>query len=259
MVGLVWVTLKLFRVTHVVSQKIAWSLVLIAALAMPFVMRWHTFKLSLPMAVRSYPTIWPSTKALVFPQVGTIEGATPNSVRPATKSTDTRSRPGPRLAKLDLFTATVYLTICAILLLRLLLGLTWAFRVWRRARPVFGLSTGLMKVQSSGDISTPLTIGFCVVLPSPFENWDRAKLHMVLAHERSHIRQADFFLQLLAQLHAVIFWFSPLAWWLPGDCATSGKPPVTTQPSCNLQIGARMPKYSLNLRPCIVGLWLEYP
>ena len=222
-VGLVWVTLKLFRVTHVVSQKIAWSLVLIAALAMPSVMRWHAFKFSLPMALRSYPTIWPSTKVLVFPQVQTIEEATPNSVRPATKSPDTHSSPGPHMAKLDLFTTTVYLTICAILLLRLLLGLTWAFRVWRRARPVFGLSTTLMKVRSSGDISTPLTIGFCVVLPSPFENWDRAKLHMVLAHERSHIRQADFFLHLLARLHAVIFWFSPLAWWLQKELADLGE------------------------------------
>ena len=222
-VGLVWVTLKLFRVTHVVSQKIAWSLVLIAALAMPSVMRWHAFRFSLPMALRSYPTIWPSTKVSVFPQVQTIEGATTNSVRPAIKSPNTRSSPGPRMAKLDRFTSAVYLTICAILLLRLLLGLTWAFQVWRRAQPVFGLSTTLMKVRSSGDIRTPLTIGFCVVLPLPFENWDRAKLHMVLAHERSHIRQADFFLQLLARLHTVIFWFSPLAWWLQKELADLGE------------------------------------
>ncbi len=221
-VGLVWVTLKLFRVTHVVSQKIAWSLVLIAALAMPSMMRWHAFRFSLPIALRSYPT-WPSTKAATFPQVQTIEGPTPNSVRPAIESPDTRSRPGPRIAKLDGFTATVYLTICVILLLRLLLGLTWALKVWRRAQPIFGLSTTLMKVRSSGDISTPITIGFCVVLPLPFENWDRAKLQMVLAHERSHIRQGDFFLQLLARLHTVIFWFSPLAWWLQKELADLGE------------------------------------
>jgi beta-lactamase regulating signal transducer with metallopeptidase domain len=222
-VGLVWVTLKLFRVTHVVSQKIAWSLVLIAALAMPSVMRWHAFRVSLPTALRSYSTIRPSTGAAVFPQVRTIEGATSNSMRRAIKPPDTRSGLVPRMAKLNRSAASVYLTICAILLLRLLLGLTWAFRVWRRARPVSALSTTLMKVRSSGDISTPLTIGFCVVLPLPFENWDRAKLQMVLAHERSHIRQADFFLQLLARLHAVIFWFSPLAWWLQKELAGLGE------------------------------------
>jgi len=168
-VGLVWVTLKLFRVTHVVSQKIAWSLVLIAALAMPSAMRWHAFRFSLPMALRSYPTIWPSTEAAAFPQVQTIEGATSNSVHPAIESPDTRSSAGLRMAKLNRFIAGIYLTICATLLLRLLLGLTWAFRVWRRARPVFGLSKTMMKVRSSRDISTPLTIGFCVVLPLPFE------------------------------------------------------------------------------------------
>jgi beta-lactamase regulating signal transducer with metallopeptidase domain len=222
-VGLVWVTLKLFRVTHVVSQKIAWTLVLIAALAMPCVMRWHAFRFSLPIALQSYPTNWPSTKPAVFPQVQTIAGATPNSVRPAIKSPDTRSSPGPRVATLDHFTVTVYLTICSILLLRLLLGLTWAFKVWRRARPVSSLSTTLMKVRSSGDISTPLTIGCCVLLPTTFESWDRAKLHMVLAHERSHIRQADFFLQLLARLNTVIFWFNPPAWWLQKELADLGE------------------------------------
>jgi hypothetical protein len=61
------------------------------------------------------------------------------------------------------------------------------------------------------------------MLPLPFENWDRAKLHMVLAHERSHIRQADFFLQLLARLHAAIFWFSPPAWWLQKELADLGE------------------------------------
>jgi beta-lactamase regulating signal transducer with metallopeptidase domain len=222
-VGLIWVTFKLFRVTHVVSQKIAWCLVLIAALTMPSVMRWHAFRVSLPPALQSYSTIRQSTKGAVLPQVRTIEEATPNSVRPAIKSPDTRSSLGSRMAKLDRSAANVYLTICAILLLRLLLGLTWAFRVWRRARPVFALSTTLMKVRSSGDVSTPLTIGFCVVLPLPFENWDRAKLQMVLAHERSHIRQADFFLQLLARLHAAIFWFSPLAWWLQKELADLGE------------------------------------
>ena len=203
--GLVWVTLKLFRVTHVVSQKIAWGLVLIAALAMPSMIRWHAFRFSLPIALRSDPAIWPSTKAVTFPRVHAIEGPTPNSVRPPIESPDTRSRPGPLIAELDRFTAAVYLTICVILLLRLPLGLAWAFKVWRRARPVFALSTALMKVRSSSDISTPITIGFCVVLPLPFENWDRAKLHMVLADERSHVRQADFSLQLLARLHTAIF------------------------------------------------------
>ena len=44
--------------------------------------------------------------------------------------------------------------------------------------------------------------------------WDSEKLRIVLAHERSHIRQGDFYLQALAGLYAAIVWFSPLGWWL---------------------------------------------
>ena len=44
--------------------------------------------------------------------------------------------------------------------------------------------------------------------------WDEEKLRIVLAHERSHIRQGDFYLQLAAAFYAALFWFSPLGWWL---------------------------------------------
>src|SRR5271154_2556024 len=36
-----WAALRILRVRHVVAQKIAWTLVLAAAVAMPFLMRWH--------------------------------------------------------------------------------------------------------------------------------------------------------------------------------------------------------------------------
>jgi hypothetical protein len=215
--GLVWVTLKLFRVTHVVSQKIAWSLVLIAALAMPTLMRWQAFKFTLPTHLRSYTTIWPSTGSPVSSQIQAIGAATPSPMLSAIVSPGTGSSASTRPQRQRL-AAIFYLTFCAIFLLRLLLGLSWAFRVWRGAQPIRGLSTKLMRVKSSGDINTPITVGFCVILPLSFENWDCAKLHMVLAHEGSHIRQADFFLQLLARFHAVIFWFSPLAVVTEGAC-----------------------------------------
>ena len=53
-----------------------------------------------------------------------------------------------------------------------------------------------------------------VILPADFTEWDSEKLRIVLAHERSHIRQGDFYLQILAGLYAALFWFSPLGWWL---------------------------------------------
>jgi Zn-dependent protease with chaperone function len=222
-VVLVWATLRLLRISHVLAQKVAWCLVLAAAIAMPSVMRWHAFKFPLPIVLSSHSAIWPLDKAQSSPRVHIIEDATLHPMGPAIKSPDAAPNVRQSTAKLYPFTATVYSTICAILLLRLLLGFTWAFRVWRRGQPVFGLSTTLMRVRSRSDISTPLTIGFGVVLPSTFNDWDPAKLRMVLAHERSHIRQADFFLQLLARFHTAFFWFSPAAWWLQKELAALGE------------------------------------
>jgi hypothetical protein len=63
-------------------------------------------------------------------------------------------------------------------------------------------------------VSSPVTIGSGVVLPADWTDWDAVKLRIVLAHERSHVRQGDFYLHLLASLYAAAFWFSPLGWWL---------------------------------------------
>src|SRR6202034_601823 len=60
-------------------------------------------------------------------------------------------------------------------------------------------------------------------LPSSFGTWEPARLKMVLAHERSHVVQADFYLQLLARFHTAIFWFSPAAWWLQRELAALGE------------------------------------
>ena len=108
-----------------------------------------------------------------------------------------------------------YSVIAAFLLLRAVIGLALAFRVWRRAQPVlFGSPYGEITVRVSPDLTTPVTIGSTIVLPSGWSDWDRAKLRVVLAHEQSHVHQGDFYLQLAAALHAAIFWFSPLGWWL---------------------------------------------
>ncbi len=72
-------------------------------------------------------------------------------------------------------------------------------------------------------IPSPVTIGSGIVLPADYLEWDRSKLRMVLAHERSHVRQMDFYLQLLAGLYTALFWFSPLGWWLRRTLATLGE------------------------------------
>ena len=60
-------------------------------------------------------------------------------------------------------------------------------------------------------------------MPADYEEWETEKLRIVLAHEGSHIRQGDFYLQLLAGLHASVFWFSPLGWWLKRKLSELGE------------------------------------
>jgi beta-lactamase regulating signal transducer with metallopeptidase domain len=124
----------------------------------------------------------------------------------------------PRIRQLA---AVVYLAAVCFLLIRMFAGLSIAFRIWRRAEPSTdpALATSLsatrpLHVRISPDLSTPVTIGSTVILPADYTEWDTAKLRIVLAHEQSHVRQGDFYLQLLASMHVAIFWFSPLGWWL---------------------------------------------
>ncbi len=117
---------------------------------------------------------------------------------------------------------TLYFAVAAVLLLRILLGMAIALRIWRRAEPATGPASGV-SARVSRDLTTPVTIGSTVILPSDYAEWDPAKLRIVLAHEQSHIRQRDFYLQVLAALHAATFWFSPLGWWLQRKLSELGE------------------------------------
>lgn len=71
-----------------------------------------------------------------------------------------------------------------------------------------------LRVRISTSIASPVTFGSGVLLPATSARWDERKLRVVLAHESSHVRQGDFYLQLCSEIYAAIFWFSPLGWWL---------------------------------------------
>jgi beta-lactamase regulating signal transducer with metallopeptidase domain len=133
------------------------------------------------------------------------------------QATPRRSLPQPAA-----LAALLYFTVCGALLLRLLIGFSAAIRLWLKADPVecdslpllFSRQALRLRVRSSRAISSPVTIGSGVLLPASFTAWDTEKLRIVLAHENSHVRQGDFYLQLLAELYTAMFWFSPLGWWL---------------------------------------------
>jgi hypothetical protein len=123
--------------------------------------------------------------------------------------------------------ALAYGAICGLLLLRLLYGVGAAAKLWLAAEPVdqsvsAKIARGL-NLRSSQAVFSPVTIGSGVVLPADYAEWDSEKLRIVLAHESSHIRQRDFYLQMLGGLYAAVFWFSPLGWWLKRKLSDLGE------------------------------------
>ena len=185
-------------------------------------MRWHVFNFRLPVALRSYPAIWPLAKVQASPRVHLIEKGTASSVRPLIKSPMPRHPPSAHRETLPFCSNWIFNSLCDVFATanrRPYSGFPCVATGPVCARPIKNANEG----PDSHDVNTPFTIGFGVVLPSSFDNWDPAKLQMVLAHERSHILQADFFLQLLARLYAAFFWFSPAAWWLQNKLVDLGE------------------------------------
>ena len=138
---------------------------------------------------------------------------------------------GLRLLEPGSLAALIYLAVVAGLLLRMMLGVHAAARLWLSAEPLaaeIGPDRGTvsalgLRLRSSPAVCSPVTIGSGVVLPADYAEWDAEKLRIVLAHERAHVRQGDFYLQLLASLYAAVFWFSPLGWWLKRKLSDLGE------------------------------------
>jgi beta-lactamase regulating signal transducer with metallopeptidase domain len=119
----------------------------------------------------------------------------------------------------------LYFAVGAVLLLRLILGLASSIRLWADAKPIdsnLDCPAGT-PIRCSRRISSPVNIGSGVLLPADYEQWDNEKLRVVLAHEYSHIRQRDFYLQLLTGLYTAVSWFSPLGWWLKRKLSELGE------------------------------------
>jgi TonB family protein len=104
----------------------------------------------------------------------------------------------------------VYALVALALLGRLAFGYLFTRRLLRASTPVYRFPD----TWSSTWISVPITIGRKILLPAEWEKWDEAKLQAVLAHERTHVRRADWAIALVAGVARCVFWFQPLAWWL---------------------------------------------
>ncbi|HEY3928206.1 MAG TPA: M56 family metallopeptidase [Candidatus Koribacter sp.] len=216
------VLLWLLRVKNVSAKRTAWTIVLLAAFAMPALMQspWvptaFQWKPSIPE--RQPQILYPTTPTAILEPFKTVRPAT--TIETRSSSLPIASTPSPAIATKPAWHPTpalflaIYGAIAAVLTLRLFLGLFSAMRLWRRASPHQGLATSRVSIRVSHQVCSPVTIGSAIVLPSDYRKWPPEKLRAVLAHECAHVRNFDFHFQLLAAFYAAIFWFSPLGWWL---------------------------------------------
>ncbi|MBR0782291.1 M56 family metallopeptidase [Bradyrhizobium iriomotense] len=204
--GVVWFGLTLFRVRNPHVHMTAWVVVLMASLAMPFVMHWPTLTIDrLPSAVPVPGELWPADLAML---------ETPPPALPITPRAVV-APPARGGISIDwwLVATIVYAGVAGLLLLRLAIGLGLTWRLARAAKPMKGAPLIDADIRVSRDVGGPVTFGSTILVPPQFAGWDAKKRLAVLAHESAHVANRDFYILLLASLNRAVFWFSPFSWW----------------------------------------------
>ena len=184
-----WLALRLVRVRNPHVEALAWRLLLLAGLAMPVLLL-----SGLAPAV---------TTTLELPLVLTGGGS-----MSASAWAEKLAVPGD--IPLDGVLLSIYLLVAVLLLGRLAAGLISMWCVAAQARA----TTERDDVRISSRLRSPATFGSVILIPDDWEHWPAGKRQAVLVHERAHVRSRDGYWSWLAQLHAAVFWFNPMAWWL---------------------------------------------
>ncbi|WP_426408570.1 M56 family metallopeptidase [Bradyrhizobium ganzhouense] len=204
--GVVWIGLILFRVRNPHVHMTAWVVVLLASLAMPFVMHWPTLTIDrMPLSVPVPDDAWPADFAMLERPQPSLPIAAATVIAPMVK----------RGVSIDwwMVATTTYACVAGLLLLRLAIGLCLTWRLARAAKPVKSREMIDADVRVSGDVGGPVTFGSTILVPPQFFGWDAKKRLAVLAHEGAHVANGDFYVLLLASLNRAVFWFSPFSWW----------------------------------------------
>ncbi|MDE5445142.1 DUF3471 domain-containing protein [Bradyrhizobium sp. CSA207] len=204
--GVVWFGLNLFRVRNPHLHMTAWVVVLLASLAMPFVMHWPTLTIArLPLSVPVPDELWPADISML---------ETPQPALPITPGA-TVEPPARSGVSIDwrLAATIIYAGVAGLLLLRLAIGLCLTWRLARAAQPMRDPKMIDADVRISRDVGGPVTFGSTILVPPQFAAWDAKKRLAVLAHEGAHVANRDFYVLLLASLNRAAFWFSPFSWW----------------------------------------------
>jgi len=267
-----WTGLRLLRVGNARVQKTAWTMVLVAAIAMPLLVGWQWqpawAAVQLPMAsltrwtqvhpaeqrtitmpartIRATRTTQSPERAVAVQDDLAIAASAPadfnvepsDEYRASEKAMPADVAPAPAPRRSTISTGTIlalvvtwgwflYLAVSAALLMRLLWGLVSTMRLWRQAHPVQVREESEwpagVALRWSRRIASPVNIGAGILLPANYPEWDQEKLRVVLAHESSHVRQHDFYLQMAAGVYAAVTWLNPLGWWLKRKLAELGE------------------------------------
>ncbi len=204
--GVVWFGLNLFRVRNPHVHMTAWVVVLLASLAMPFVMHWPTLTIDrLPLSVPVPEEAWPADLSMLEPPRPSLPIAPGAAIAATVKSG----------VSIDwwMVATTIYAGVAGLLLLRLAIGLCLTWRLARAAKPVKSPQMIDADLRVSRDVGGPVTFGSTILVPPQFIGWDAKKRLAVLAHEGAHVANRDFYVLLLASLNRAVFWFSPFSWW----------------------------------------------
>jgi hypothetical protein len=223
--AVVWLILRVLRVRHPQVQMIAWTVVLIASLAMPALTGWVRLTLpagALPSALLAPIAdnanwLWdpapsdPIVEPTVAPRPPAVESMLVwMSVVTDWHAVDWLAVDWPTLA------SGLYLVVAGALLLRLLTGVVLTWRLVRAAPPIRESWTVGWDVRASDIVGMPVAFGSTILLPAEWHEWSVVKRRAVLAHEASHVARGDSYVLLLAAFHRALFWFNPFAWWLVG-------------------------------------------
>lgn len=130
---------------------------------------------------------------------------------------------------ISLLLLTCYFSVVALLLLRILVGLTAVSKICRCASNAtdvnmqllikklsadLGLSRSI-DLQITSDFASPFACGVFnpkIVLPKHSENWSHSTLKNVLLHELMHIKRLDWITMLSCHLICCVYWINPLSW-----------------------------------------------
>jgi beta-lactamase regulating signal transducer with metallopeptidase domain len=197
------VVLRGLRVRSPRLEHGAWTAVVAVMLALPAVVAWGP-AIEIPILTAA-PAVEPFFAPLAD-RVDLVDPARP----PLVRATAARAS-GP--ITWTAIVIAIYLAGAVILLARVLAG-AWRVRALRRTAV-----DELGHLVHSACV-TPVTVGVlspAVILPPDWVSWDHAELSAVLAHEEEHVRRRDPLVMALALLNRAIFWFHPLAWWLPRE------------------------------------------